>query len=217
MVGVDDSRAGGRCRRASAASRPVAPAFAVCVWRTSGRRSRMSRRSARIAAESARGDSSRWSTGSRSSVDAELVRDVLHRLLAGGERPGDDDDVVAAARLLVGELEDVQRGAAHVQPRDHVHDRSQAAAHERACGDVAATARRGDADREPEDGGERDAAEEGRTGEPAGERRDPGRGQVRRELVADRRAARLRATRAAARTTTKARTRNSSAPTIPSS
>ena len=110
-------------RRARAAIRPVAPAFAVCVCSTSGRRCRISFRSARIAAASARSDSSRCSAGSLTTCDAELVGDVLHRLLARGERPRDDDDVVAAPPLLARELEDVERGAADVQPGDHVHDR----------------------------------------------------------------------------------------------
>jgi hypothetical protein len=55
--------------------------------------------------------------------DAELVRDVLHRFLAGGECPRDDDDVVAASRLLLGQLEHVERSPTDVQPRDDVHDR----------------------------------------------------------------------------------------------
>ena len=60
----------------------------------------------------------------RQSVElhAELVGDVLHRLLSGGERSGDDDDVVPAPRLLVGELEHVERRSADVESRDHVHD-----------------------------------------------------------------------------------------------
>ena len=82
----------------------------------------MIRRSARIAAESARGDSSRWSTGSLVELHSEIVGDVLHRLLSGGECPGDDDHVVSSLRLLVGELERVESCTADVEPGDHVHD-----------------------------------------------------------------------------------------------
>ena len=167
MVGVDDRARAGAARRAAPRAGPVAPAFAVWVWRTSGRRCRMIRRRARIAAASARGESSRCSAGSSDHGDAELVRDVLHRLLAGGQRARDDDDVVAAPLLLAGELEHVQRGAADVQARDHVDDREAHAVSLR----LGAGACRGDAERQPEERGERRAAEERRARERAGDRR----------------------------------------------
>ena len=60
----------------------------------------------------------------RQSVElhSEVVGDVLHRLLSGGECPGDDDHVVSSLRLLVGELEHVESCTADVEPGDHVHD-----------------------------------------------------------------------------------------------
>ena len=61
--------------------------------------------------------------GQPQHVDAELLGDVLHRLLASCQRARDDDDVVAAPRLLVRELEDVQCGTPDIQSRDHVDDR----------------------------------------------------------------------------------------------
>ena len=61
--------------------------------------------------------------------DAELVGDVLHRLLAFGEHAGDHEHSVSPPLLLAGELEHVQRCAAYVQSRDHVHDREPLAAH----------------------------------------------------------------------------------------
>ena len=113
----------GRARpEARAASRPVAPALAVWVWRTSGRLLLISVRSARIARVSARERELALEDRELEELHAELVGDVLHRLLAGCERPRDDDDVVPAPGLLVRELEDVERGAADVEARDHVHD-----------------------------------------------------------------------------------------------
>ena len=50
------------------------------------------------------------------------LRLVLHRVLAGGQRPGDDHRVVAPPALLRGELDHGEGGTAHVQPGDHVHD-----------------------------------------------------------------------------------------------
>ena len=106
----------------SAASRPVAPALAVWVWRTSGRRSPddLAQREdrGRVGAERELALEHRQPQ----QRDAELVCDVLHRLLASGERAGDDDDVVPPPRLLARELEHVQRRPADVQARDHVHD-----------------------------------------------------------------------------------------------
>ena len=55
-------------------------------------------------------------------VRPELVGDVLHRLLAEGERAGDDGHVVSPQLLCVRDVEDMQRGAADIQPCDHVHD-----------------------------------------------------------------------------------------------
>ena len=60
--------------------------------------------------------------GERLDGDPQLVGHVLHRLLAGGEAAGDDDDLVAAPLLLPGELEHVERCPADIQPGDHVHD-----------------------------------------------------------------------------------------------
>ncbi len=74
-------------------------------------------------------------------LDAELLGDVLHRFLARGQGARDDDDVVAAPRLLVCELEDVQCGTADVQPCDHVDDREAHAATSGSVGRAAATPR----------------------------------------------------------------------------
>ena len=106
--------------------------------------------------------------GQPEQADAELVGDVLHRLLAGGQRSRDDDDVVPAARLLVGELEHVECRSADVQARDHVHDRE---AHVGGSGSTA-TGRR-DAERQPEQRRQRRAAEERRAGDRAGDHRKP--------------------------------------------
>ena len=61
--------------------------------------------------------------------DPELVRDVLHRLLAFCERAGDHEHVVATALLFAGEQQDVACRAADVQPCDHVHDRQSFGGH----------------------------------------------------------------------------------------
>ena len=55
--------------------------------------------------------------------NAEIVGDVLHRLLALRQGAGDDDDLVTACPLPGRELDDVQRRAADVEPGDRVHDR----------------------------------------------------------------------------------------------
>ena len=58
---------GGRASpAASAAMRPTAPAFAVCVWRICGRSRRISCASRRIARTSRRGEISRESSDTRS-------------------------------------------------------------------------------------------------------------------------------------------------------
>ena len=128
VIGVDDGpRPSPPCGEAP--SRPVAPAFAVCVWSTSGRRSPdelaqlQDRR--RVRADGERPLERRQ----LEDADAELVRDVLHRLLPFRERPGHHQDVVSPSLLFPRELEHVERRAAHVQPGDHVHDREPPCAH----------------------------------------------------------------------------------------
>ncbi len=83
--------------------------------------------------------------GQRQHGHAALVGEVLHRVLAGGQRAGDDDGVVAAAALLGGELDHGERRAADVEPRDRVHDAERPGAHRatagiRACTSAAAAA-----------------------------------------------------------------------------
>ena len=99
----------------------------------------MIRRRARIAAGIGSGRELSLQHRQLQHLDAELLGDVLHRFLACGQRARDDDDVVAASGLLVRELEDVQCGAADVQPRDHVHDRKAHAATSGSLGRAAAT------------------------------------------------------------------------------
>ena len=121
----------------------------------------------------------------------ELVREVLHRLLAGRERAGHDEHVVAAAALFGGELQHVQRRAADVQARDHVHDpqRPPLSHSTRRCGHGGGNSdgtTRDDAQGEPEDRRHRDAAEERRARERARERRRPGERQVGEPFVGPR-------------------------------
>jgi len=51
-------------------------------------------------------------------VHAELVRDERHRVLPGGEAARDQRRLVAALRKAGGEIGDVQRRPAHIEPRD---------------------------------------------------------------------------------------------------
>ena len=53
---------------------------------------------------------------------AELLREVLHRRLAGRDRPGDDQHVMPESLLSRRELEHRERSAADVQAGDRVHD-----------------------------------------------------------------------------------------------
>ena len=101
----------------------MAPALAVCVWRTSGRRFADDAPEGEDGGRVGAGRELALQHGQSEQADTELVGDVLHGLLARGQRSCDDDDVVPAAGLLVCELEHVQRRPAHVQARDHVHDR----------------------------------------------------------------------------------------------
>ena len=123
MVGVDDGArpAASREQRGDPACR--AGLRGVRVEDVRAPVARMRRRSSRIAAPSARTRELPLQRREALGRHSELVGDVLHRLLAGGQRARDDDDVVSAPLLLAGELEHVERGSADVQPRDHVHDR----------------------------------------------------------------------------------------------
>ena len=61
------------------------------------------------------------------------MRDVLHRLLPGRQRPSDDEDPWPWRALTRGELDHMQRCAADVQPCDRVHDRERAGGRHAAC------------------------------------------------------------------------------------
>ena len=129
---ADAGRGRGRCapwrrgapvRSAWAAIRPVVPAFAVCVCRTSGRRRRIVRLSSRTAATSARGDSSRcsagrWMTGTpRSSatysIDSSPAASVPATTTTSWPR----------RRCSGGELDHRERCASDVESGDRVDDR----------------------------------------------------------------------------------------------
>ena len=58
----------------------------------------------------------------RDDRDAERVGNERHRLLAPGEAAGHQRRVVAPVLQPCAEVGDVQRGAAHVQPRDDPHN-----------------------------------------------------------------------------------------------
>ena len=74
-----------------AAMRPTAPAFAVCVCRTSRPQLAGSvRTSSRTATASCSGEISRWSAADVDRLDAELLGDVLHRALALADASRDE-------------------------------------------------------------------------------------------------------------------------------
>ena len=58
----------------------------------------------------------------RHDPDVEPVGDERHRVLAAGERAGDEGRVVAALAQARRQVRDVQCRTAHVQARDHAHD-----------------------------------------------------------------------------------------------
>ncbi len=66
--------AGARRRASSAAVRPTAPAFAVCVWRMCGRSRRMSPARRCAARRSWSGEISRWRSRERDDLDAPSAR-----------------------------------------------------------------------------------------------------------------------------------------------
>ena len=124
VVGVDDDRAAARRRRAARrCGRRRLPWRCACAGcaaapagsrRTSARAPRAGRRPAR-----SRGGAAATSTTSTPSV----VGDERHRVLAAGELAGDERRVVAARARGPGEVRDVERGPAHVQPGDHAAGR----------------------------------------------------------------------------------------------
>ena len=107
----------------SAATRPTAPAFAVCVWSTSGRSSSdqlkqmPDRGGVRRRARSPAG-ARRCRAGSTPSSLGE----VLHRALARARPAGDERRLVAALGRARGQVRDVKRRAADVQARDDAQD-----------------------------------------------------------------------------------------------
>ena len=119
---VDDDRRPAR-PAASAAARASAPAFAVCVWRMCGRSSRMIAASRRTDFASCRSATSRWISGTLDDVHAEPLGDVRHRVLAAREAARDEGRVVPARLEPGGEVRDVDRRTAHVQPGDDAQDR----------------------------------------------------------------------------------------------
>ena len=100
---------------------PTAPAFAVCVWTMSGRTLRMMRARRHAASASRSGDSSRESPRQRNDLDAGLLRDELHRLLAARDVAGDERRLVAAVGEPARQVRDVERRASDVESRDHPH------------------------------------------------------------------------------------------------
>ena len=117
----DDRRARAAGEQRSRRGRPRRPSRCACAG-SSARSARIIRARRMVASRSCTGEISRCRCGIVTTWTPRLVGDVGHRLLAVADRAGDERRVVAALGEALGQVRDVERGPAHVQPRDHAED-----------------------------------------------------------------------------------------------
>ena len=125
------ARGRGRCGRRSAAcdgrraarrpGRPSRPWPCACAG-SAAARAGSAARGVIVATRSRSGEISRPSSSIWIDLDAELVGDERHRVLAARERAGHERRVVAALPQARRQIRDVQRGPAHVEARDDAED-----------------------------------------------------------------------------------------------